>query len=163
MKNSGVNKIISGVLIIVVVVIFGACNKNNAIFEKTYNIIGEKWYHDSLLVFDFEITDTVSPYDILFHIRNTGDYRFQNLLMYINFQVPDNKVINDTVNCILAEKKGKWIGSGWGSIWSRSIIYKRRILFPRQGEYRIVMEHAMRTEELKAITDIGIKIVKSDK
>ena len=148
--------------LIYTLVIFSSCN-NNAVYERNHNISGATWSQDSSCVFIFDITDTLTSYDILIHIRNTGDYRFQNLLTYIDFHLPDNKIINDTVNCILSEKKGKWTGSGWGSIWSRTVMYKRRVKFPYQGQYSIVAEHAMRMEELNGITDIGIKIVKHDK
>ena len=47
-----------------------------------------------------------------------------------------------------------------GSIWSSTIPYKANIRFPEKGNYCIKMNHAMRDEELKAITDIGVRIEK---
>ena len=98
----------------------------------------------------------------MINIRNTGNYRYQNLLIYVDFEMPNNHTIIDTLNCILADKKGKWYGKGWGSIWSSTIPYKANIRFPEKGNYCIKMNHAMRDEELKAITDIGVRIEKRD-
>ncbi len=139
---------------------FVSCDSNR-IYETNKTIEGEKWHMDSSITFPFAIDDTLSSHNLLINIRNSGSYRYRNLLLYIDFQLPNDQIIVDTLNCILADEKGKWFGKGWGSIWSSAIPYKSRIRFPHKGEYRLKLAHAMRDENLKAITDIGIRIEKA--
>ncbi len=140
---------------------FISCDKTR-VYELNTPINNERWHKDSIYSFIFNVDDTLTTHNILVNIRNTGNYRYRNLLIYVNLYMPDNHTIIDTLNCILADKKGKWYGKGWGSIWSSTIPYKTNIRFPEKGKYSISLNHAMRDETLKAITDIGIRIEKTN-
>lgn len=152
-------KHIHTVIPIIFLFFLSSCS-SNAVYDETYTLIDEKWEADSLYKFNFEITDPDVSYNILFNIRNRGDYSYQNLLMYVYFVLPENQTIHDTVNCLLADNKGKWTGIGWGSMWERTVIYKNNIRFPAAGQYSITIEHAMREKQLKAITNIGLRVEK---
>jgi len=134
---------------------------SNFVYEDNTPLGLEQWSMDSSYNFNFPINDTVSLHNMYINIRNSGSYKYQNLLLYIDFKLPNNQTIIDTVNCILSDSKGKWLGSGWGSLWSSQIPYKMHVRFPSQGAYSIQITHAMRDEKLKAISDIGIRIEKS--
>ena len=145
---------------VIVGVLTTACD-NNRVYDNNIPLENEHWNMDSSYRFDFIIDDTLVSYNMYINIRNFGSYKYQNLLLYIDFELPNNKTIVDTVNCILADSKGKWLGKGWGSLWSSQIPYKSHIRFPSKGDYSITFTHAMRDEKLKAISDIGIRIEKS--
>jgi gliding motility-associated lipoprotein GldH len=151
---------ISLFLFLAVAMVFTSCDPNR-VYETNRTVDGEKWHKDSALTFPFTIEDTLSSHNLLINIRNSGSYRYRNLLLYIDLQLPGEQTIVDTLNCILADEKGKWYGKGWGSIWSSTIPYKSRIRFPNKGEYRLTLIHAMRDENLRAISDIGVRIEKA--
>jgi gliding motility-associated lipoprotein GldH len=143
-----------------ILLFFSSCDTKR-VYEFNIPITGEQWHKDSICSFAFEVSDTITVHNLLINIRNTGNYRYRNLLLYIDFTLPDQKTIVDTLNCVLADERGKWHGKGWGSIWSSTIPYKTRIRFPGIGEYQLNLAHAMRDENLKAVTDIGVRIEKT--
>ena len=62
----------------------------------------------------------------------------------------------------LADEKGKWLGKGFGYIRDNRIPYKRNIRFPFKGYYKFEIKQAMRTDDLKGISSIGVRIEKSN-
>ncbi len=120
----------------------------------------EKWHMDSLKKYKFKIEDSLAIYSMYLNIRNTGQYGYSNLIIFVDTDIPGKQHIRDTINCILADDKGEWQGSGFGSIWTSKIPYKSRIRFPRNGKYEVTLQHGMRKEKLNGITDIGVRIEK---
>ena len=109
------------------------------------------------------VIDTTSAYDILFCNRITGQYPYSNMFLFITIMAPDRSHQSDTLECIMADKRGKWLGRGFGNVWSYSIPYKRNIAFPMKGTYVFYIEQAMRVENLPHVLDAGLKIEKTNK
>lgn len=65
----------------------------------------------------------------------------------------------DTLNYILAKPNGEWLGKGFGNTKEILFQYKNAYTFPKNGKYSIEIKHAMRTQNLKGIEDIGVQIV----
>lgn len=118
------------------------------------------WNRNNLLVFNVEIADTVNPHNIYVNVRNGGQYQYSNLYIFIKTVSPSGQWIRDTVECTLADEKGRWLGSGLGDIYALQTPYKLNVRFPYHGIYSFELEQAMRTEELKQIFDIGIRVEK---
>lgn len=135
---------------------------NSAMYDCSFDMPGEQWNRDSVLAFKVEVTDTVTPYNILFCNRITGQYPYSNMFLFITIVAPDRSRQTDTLECILADKKGKWLGRGFGSVWSNTINYKHNIIFPQSGAYTFYIEQAMRVENLPHVLDAGLKIEKND-
>ena len=68
------------------------------------------WSADSIVEFKYFVADTIKKYDLSLKIRHTVEYEFQNLFLFLG---GGNK---DTIEIILANKNGKWLGSGVSSI-----------------------------------------------
>ena len=56
---------------------------------------------------------------------------------------------------------GKFLGKGFGSVWSNKIRYRTNIRFPFSGNYKFTIEQAMRDEQLEHILSAGIRIEKA--
>ena len=109
--------------------------------------------------FDFKITDAQNPKNIIFVVRNNNDYPYSNIRFFVNFtDLKSKKKMTDTVNYILAEPNGAWIGTGFGDTKETLFQYKLNYKFPENGDYSVGITHAMRTDHLKGIEDIGVKI-----
>lgn len=67
----------------------------------------------------------------------------------------------DTLQCILANAKGEWIGDGAGDIFDNKILVTKNIRFPEVGTYHFSFEQGMRVNPLPLIMDFGITIEKS--
>lgn len=136
---------------------------NNRVFEQNISFQNETWHKDSTLVFEVEILDSLAVYNVYFNNRINGkfEYRFSNMYVFIDTELPYNNHLRDTLECILANPSGKWLGKGFGSIWSNQIPYKMNIRFPYAGKYKFIIEQAMRDTLLEHVVDAGIRIEKA--
>ncbi|MCH7657158.1 MAG: gliding motility lipoprotein GldH [Bacteroidetes bacterium] len=131
------------------------------VYEEFTEIPLHVWKVDHKPVFRVFLTDTVTPHNIYINIRNGSGYSYRNLYIFLTTTSPTGQWIRDTVDCILADNRGKWYGSGWGDIHELRVLYKQNIRFPVSGYYSFEFEQAMRTEHLKEIYDIGLRIEKA--
>lgn len=134
---------------------------NNIVYQK--NITQDVWHQDSLAVFDVNITDTVSAYNIFIDLRNDNRYPYQNLWLFVSSISPDSIVRIDTLESILASNDGQWLGRGFGSNYDLALFYMQEIQFPETGTYRFSIQQGMRDELLKGITGVGLRIEKFQK
>ncbi len=106
-----------------------------------------------------DVLDTVSLFNLFVNIRNTGNYKYSNLFLFVDVFQPEGKIERDTIECILADSRGKWLGSsGSGSIWDNQILFNRKARFPGVGKYVFRFTQAMREKELEGIMDVGLRI-----
>lgn len=135
-----------------------ACS-DNAIFDNNTNLPTKEWDRKNIVTFKVPVTDTIHPYKIFINIRNNGNYSRSNLYLFISVISPKGDEIKDTVNCILADEKGKWYGkSNLGDLYFNKFLYKPNVRFPHAGIYTFKLEQAMRTEIMKNIEDVGLRI-----
>lgn len=146
-------------------VVLSACNSNR-VYEKNIEIPDAIWHKDSTAFFKVDITDTVSAHNFYINIRHSGAYQFSNIYLFVNTTFPSGKHFRDTVECILADQRGKWLGDGIGDIWDNQVLFKKDVRFPESGEYIFEYEQAMRAgnqasmEMLPFVMDVGLKIEK---
>lgn len=126
------------------------------------------WHRDSLYTFTFTIKDTLSSHHIFINNRISGQYPYSNLYLFVHTTFPDNKEINDTLVCVLAEQSGQllgnreWLGKGFGNLYYNNIPYKTNVRFPRSGTYKVAIEQGMRDVVLHEVFDIGLSVEKAD-
>ncbi len=139
--------------------IFYACNPHAVIHES--KSVSQSWQAENKINFEFEIKDSIPSYSFYMIIRNNEDYAFSNIYFFVNTYLPNGTYSRDTIECILADVRGKWKGQGMGSLKESEHLIRQKLTFPRTGAYRIEIEQAMRVEKLTGVKDVGIKIVKN--
>lgn len=150
-----------GIFFMLLTILLASCGNSFVINES--QSISHPWEAAQTIDFEFDIQDTISPYSFFINIRNDIDYDYSNIYFFIHTTFPDGQLSRDTVECILANVRGKWIGKGMGSIKESSHLIRNKLYFPASGLYKIRIEQAMRKELLNGIEDIGIKISKENK
>lgn len=136
---------------------------NNKVYEEYIEVENAVWLKENIASFSFEATDTNRPHNLYVNVRNTGNYPYSNLYLFVTMQGPNGNLLRDTVNCILADNSGKWLGKGIGDLWDLQVPYIGGFKFAQKGEYTLSLEQAMRVENgLKGITDIGLRIEKAE-
>lgn len=158
MKNKTFYKNLSFYLI---TLLFLACDPGR-VYEENLEVENASWKIDDVKKFDFQIQDTTSLYNVYLNIRNTNDYPYQNLYLFIEMTSPSNKYFKDTVEVVLADSKGKWKGSGIGNIWTNQIPLLEKVRLLESGEYMIEVTQGMRHESLEAISDVGVRVEKTE-
>lgn len=149
-------------LIFLLAMLMPACNES-VIYESNQRIPGNEWNRFDLHRFEVDIDDTVNIYNLMINVRNTGEYPRSNLFLFVSASSPSGAFTRDTLEFILAEPSGKWLGKGFGSVWQNRFYYRRNVRFPERGKYLFEFEQAMRIDDLPGILDIGLRIEKSDR
>jgi len=133
---------------------------NNDVYLKYKTIIPNGWNKDSLCTFDIQIKDTTASYNLYVNIRNRGEYPYQNLWLFLSKKSPDNIQSKDSIECYLADKRGKWLGTGIGSVLEMPVLYQQKVKFSKAGIYQYKITHGMRDSVLIGINDIGMRVEK---
>lgn len=144
---------------IALTVVFYGCVKQD-VYLKYHTVTTTGWHKDSLYGFDIQIKDTTPRYNIYVNIRNRGEYPYQNLWLFLSKLEPDSTLSKDSIECYLADDRGKWKGSGIGSVLQISILYQQNVKFPHAGVYKYKIGHGMRDSVLNGINDIGMQVEK---
>jgi len=140
-----------------VLFLFTACDKQR-VYEEFSSIPGQTWSSNKALYFNVNITDTTQVQNVFISVRNTGKYEYSNLYLFVTTHSPQGTILRDTVEIVLADERGKWLGKGAASVFTRYHPYKTNIRFPVPGIYTFNVEQAMWVKELKNISDIGLRI-----
>lgn len=130
------------------------------VFDDNKNLPGNVWKSGQVIRFDVDLQDTVSIHKFYLSLRHETSYRYANLFLFIHTTYPNGREANDTVECILADPSGKWLGKGITDIRDFQVLLRRGLRFPQTGTYIFELEQAMREPELTGVMDIGLRIVK---
>lgn len=143
-------------LAVIAVMCLASCNKG-LMYQKYTSLPDNTWNINNPVIFDVPVDDTINHYNIYINVRNANDYDFANLYLFIDITAPNNAVERDTLNCVLADKSGQWLGEGMGDIYDNKILFKYNTRF-RKGNYKFKLTQAMRIDELPEIMDMGLRI-----
>ena len=136
---------------------------NSDVYLKYKSITTHGWSKDSLYTFDIPVKDTTVRYNIYVNIRNRGEYPYQNLWLFLSRMTPDSIQSNDSIECYLADNRGKWLGSGIGSVYQMPVLYQQNVKFNKAGIYHYSIVHGMRDSVLVGINDVGMQLEKVSK
>lgn len=140
--------------LIFIYVVFSACENNT--YKNYYSFENASWNTDSIVNFTFQILDTTKYYDISLKIRHNVYYEYQNLFLFLD------GFSKDTVEIMLADKNGKWLGNGISDIREYEFLLEQQKQFFELKKYTLSVEQAMRygslekLNDLNHITDLGL-------
>ena len=143
------------------IVMFISCD-NNIIFDDYKTFENQTWNADSIIIWDYSVIDTISQNQLVIKVRHTTDYEFQNLFLFVKAEK------TDTLELLLANKEGRWLGKGIGDIREVEFVYKKDKVFFKKGDFTLEIKQAMRygklekIQHLKNIKAIGLSVQKQD-
>jgi len=129
-------------------------------YYNEYRPTGLKgWHRDSVLTLSVEVTDTLSVCDMYLQLRHAGRYPYRNLWLEASLSDSNRLVIySDTVELLLADADGNWLGAGSGQILHFDQPYRRGIVFGSPGIYQFKLRHCMDDILLKDVSHAGLRI-----
>ncbi len=140
-----------------------SCN-SETVFSETQSLDGE-WGADETVEFKLPQLDSLKKYNLFLNIRNTNQYKFNNLFLIVSMNFPHGKTITDTLEYRMANPDGSWLGQGIGDIKENKLWYKENVQFFEEGNYTVDIAHAMRNNgevegvtKLEGITDVGFSV-----
>src|SRR3984885_4715 len=105
-------KIKTSFLFALLVTGMSACNWTTGVFEKNLTFQNQEWPASVKPVIAFEITDTVSSYNIYIVLRHTDAYHFNNIYIRATVKEPgDPKGRTGDYDLQLATNAKGWIGT----------------------------------------------------
>ena len=154
--------IISKISILLVVILFSACN-NNVVYDENKEVNQRAWKTTDKLYYEVDITDTIKSYKLAINIRNTIEYPYSNIYFYMNTILPNGKVTKcDTIECYLAYPDGTWKGKGSSKIRDNRFWIAKNIKFEQKGKYTFELRQATIDSTLKGICDVGLHLEYQD-
>lgn len=162
LKNSLLKKLVYNSMVLAFFgLAFVACD-NKRYYEQDEMIGNDNtWYYQDAKEFKVDIEDSLQVFNFYINVRNTVDYDFANLYVFILSKLPDGVLAQDTVEFQLADYKGNWLGNGRGEFRDNSFIIRKNMRFQHPGTYLFSLKQGMRQDSLKGIADIGIRIEKA--
>lgn len=142
-----------------VLITFSSCSYNSD-YQRNDDVENESWNIPNVFVHKIDIKDTLDVFNMFVNIRNTVDYKYSNLFMFVTTKFPNGKMAKDTLECVLADVKGKWYGVGKGRTRDSKILFKPNVRFPMHGTYQIEIQQAMREDPLIGIANVGLSLEK---
>jgi len=137
-----------------------SCNDSVVLSELTAIDSGKWGFEDSRMI-TAELNDTLTPMNYFIEVRHGANYPYQNLILYFKTFYPNNTYKLDTIDCPLAESSGKWYGTGLGDLLDNRIMFKRNVQLPQGGKCKFELQHAMRSDTIEEVYDIGLRIEKA--
>lgn len=144
-----------------------ACDSNRVYDE--YKSVPNKWNKDSIISFKINPPDSLNRYNLFVNLRNTNEYKYNNLFLIVEMVFPHGKTVKDTLEYKMADPTGKLLGTGLTDIKENKLWYKENIIFNEAGDYRVDIQHAMRENgkvngvvDLVGITDVGFRIERTN-
>jgi len=82
---------LSSRFLIVLICFFGlvSCD-SNSVFDE-YKSVSQAWNKEDIVSFTVNPKDTVSAYNLFVNIRNTNEYKFNNLFLIVDVNFPNKR------------------------------------------------------------------------
>lgn len=149
----------SALSILAVLTCAASCSYRSDTFHEFTDIPARGWDKRNIQKFYPYVDSAGIACDIDVELNYDNRYGYRNLYLFITVEDADKTVVTrDTLNCMLADEFGKWLGSGWGSSFQQSFPYKRGIVLGKQGAYSVSVSQGMRKDIIEGIERVGLRI-----
>jgi gliding motility-associated lipoprotein GldH len=144
--------------LIALVLSFSACQKVD-VFEKNISLKDQHWPSSFKPEISFNISDTISSYNIFVVVRHNDTYRYNNLWLNIYTLSPGDSVTKpQALDLQLASNEQGWLGTGMDDIFEHRIKISQTPVSLKAGTYRFQLEQIMRDDPLESILNVGIRV-----
>lgn len=154
-------KSLSLLLPFVIYLLIAGCG-NAPQFQEHVNIPGNSWNKNFQPDFHFEIKDTAAPYQLVFLVRHTDNYPYNNIWLMMETQSPGDTVFQKMkVELQLAAATGQWLGRGMGELYEQAVginTTQGPAFFHKKGLYTIRLSQIMRVDPLPDVLQIGLRV-----
>jgi len=148
---------------IVMVNILHSCG-DDSLFMDTHKFTNNKWDQNIKPSFKVSFPGDTTTYDVIFTLRSTTDYAYNNIWLYITTTGPQCKEVNDSKSIIgknpveikMAKDNGEWIGTKSGTYVDHRLLFRQRRFC--KGAYTFKVEQAVTIGTLDDLSDLTIEV-----
>lgn len=152
------------ILVFFLLAVLCASCDSHTVFSETKALNGQ-WGEQEVVEFKLPELDSLKEYNLFVNVRNSNEYKYNNLFLIVSMNFPHGKTIIDTLEYRMANPDGSWKGQGIGDVKENKLWYKELVQFSEKGNYTIEIAQAMRNngevegvKKLEGITDVGFSI-----
>jgi len=136
-----------------------ACTWTSGVFEKNLDFKDHEWLAAVKPDISFDITDTVSLYNMYIVIRHTEAYHFNNMYVRATVREPGERQGRTGDYDLQLATNGKgWIGTAMDDIYDTRLLIQPGTKFRKAGTYHITLEQLMREDPLRNVLSAGLRI-----
>lgn len=118
----------------------------------------EGWEYEHAVVDTFIVSEADHYHQIDANLRISADYEYANLNLKIEVSHPDSTLTVHKLPIELAEKSGKWKGSGLGDIITYQVPILHRKFLNKEGKYTFKTYQDMRVNPVPHVLSAGIRV-----
>src|SRR5690606_15080064 len=100
-------------LLLLTVSIFVSCD-SNIVFSESKAMDG--YWGEEVVAFNLPQLDSLKNYNLFVNIRNTNQYKYNNIFLIVSINFPHGKTVTDTLEYRMANPDGTWMGQGIGNM-----------------------------------------------
>ncbi|MCM1483961.1 MAG: gliding motility lipoprotein GldH [Muribaculaceae bacterium] len=135
------------------------CSERHSGYSSFAETDPHGWAYGDTLTFTASMLDSTHTRQIDAAIRHSGDYMYRNLWLEVSYRSADGIMRRDTVEMVLADMFGRWIGSGFGPSYQMQVPVAKDV--PLADSTQIHVRHIMRVDTLQGIQQVGIFVNKA--
>lgn len=137
-----------------------SCNQRETYYHF-YELQNAKWSKSDTMSFDIDSSSILVnvPLDVKVELVNNTEYPYQNIWLYIQDDFDGENLQKQEKQYLLTDDQGKWLGSGFGSLYQLTLDYRSKIVFTEKKNYTVKIVQGMRDEPLIGIEKIGLKLI----
>jgi gliding motility-associated lipoprotein GldH len=141
-----------------------SCDRSG-LFEKNTTIPNMKWKSDFIASGSFDISDTISKYNLYIVLRHTDAFLYNNIWLNVGLQAPgEDSMKMQKINIQLGSDAEGWKGEGMNDIRERrAIISDIAKPFKKSGKYNFSIAQIMRDNPLLHVMSAGFRLEKASK
>lgn len=129
------------------------CEQRHGSYSHFVNLGDRGWAYANSVKITPEGLDSIEMRRMEVAVRHDNDYPYRNIWLEISYST-SGKLVRDTVQLMLADPYGRWLGKGFGPSYQISLPLGARFRIPDSTE--IYIRHVMRVDTLKGIEQIGL-------
>lgn len=114
------------------------------------------WVYGDSVTFMTDRLDSIGQGTISVALRHNDDFLYQNLWIEVSYDDAEGSRQRDSVNIVMADSYGRWIGKGIGSEYQCEVELPRKAFIA--DSTRISVRHIMRVDTLRGIDYIGLTV-----
>ncbi len=144
------------------VILFSGCNWTTGIFEKNQDFKAHEWAASEKPDIAFEISDTLSLYNIYIVLRHSDAYHFNNIYIRATVKEPGEPTGRSGDYDLQLATNGKgWTGTAMDDIHEARLLIQPKTRFRKAGVYHVTLEQLMREDPLKNVLSAGLRVEKT--
>jgi len=148
------------IMVLCSVLLLGSCTDSLRVYEQNDELPKAVWQVNDIKSFAFTVPDTNQSYNVLFNIRSSADYAYQNL--YFSYalknaagQLVDTALVTEN---LFDPITGKPLGQGFGNYADVQIPIITNRQLADTGTYQLHIQQFMRTENLEGVVAVGARV-----